>query len=105
MPKKGISWTDDEMIVMIAFYFSYPRKSQVYNHPDCEDFANSIGRSRCAIDNQATHIHDDLNKKKQEQQCSRRLGELLLEYKDNLPILFQRANEILERRSWNFPRF
>ena len=102
---KAKKWADDEMIVVLAFYFSYPRKSQVYNHPDCENFAAAIGRSRCAVDNQATHIHDDLNQKKPEQQCSKRLAELLDRYKDNLPLLFKEANEILERNKWDFPVF
>ena len=102
---KSKKWTDDEMIVVLAFYFTYPRKSQVYNHPDCENFAKSIGRSRCAVDNQATHIHDDLNLKKPDQQCSKRLAELLEQYKDNLPLLFETANKILEKKGWIFPSF
>ncbi|MBU1625852.1 hypothetical protein KKB18_00630 [bacterium] len=93
------------MILLLAFYFSFPRKSHVYRHPDCLNLANAIGRSGCAVDNQTINIFNDLTQKTPDILCSRRLSELLHQYKDNLPLLFDKANKILENNNWNYPTF
>ena len=102
---KSKKWTDDEMIVLLAFYFTYPRKSHVYNKPDCLEFANAIGRSGCAIDNQTANIFNDLTQKTPETLCSRRLSELLDQYKNDLPGLFEKADKILVTNKWKFQKF
>jgi len=98
-------WSDDEIIVLLAFYFRYPRLAHTDSHPDCQRLARILGRSAGAVDNQLRNIDFDLMRRTADRHCSRRLAELLEQYKDNLPILYREANVILQRKGWDFPNF
>lgn len=98
-------WSDDEFIVLLAFYFRYPRSSHTDSHPDCQKLARTLGRTPGAIDNQLRNIDFDLVHQTSDRHCSQRLAQLLDQYKDNLPTLYQAANAILQRNGWRFSRF
>lgn len=98
-------WSDDELVVLLAFYFRYPRLSHTDSHPDCQRLARVLGRSAGAVDHQLRNIDFDLVRQTADRHCSQRLAQLLNQYKDNLPYLYSEANSILERRNWGFPHF
>ena len=98
-------WSDDELIVLLAFYFRYPRLSQTNSHLDCQRLANVLGRTAGAVDHQLRNIDFDLVRKSADRHCSQRLASLLVRYKDNLPSVYKDANEVLDSNNWNFPHF
>jgi len=98
-------WADHEMILLLAFYFRYPRASHTDSHEDCQRLAHAIGRSPGAVDNQLRNIDYDLVREAGDRHVSRRLGQLLDEYKDNLTRLYSVANQVLRDRGWDFPYF
>lgn len=98
-------WTDDEFIVLLAFYFRYPRSSHTDSHKDCQRLALTLQRTPGAVDSQLRNIDFDLVRQSADRHCSQRLGDLLNEYKDNLSRLYRDANRILDSRRWRFPKF
>ncbi len=98
-------WAYDELLVLLAFYFRYPRPSHTDSHSDCQLLASVLGRSPAAVDHQLRNIDFDLIRATADRHVSRRLSELLDSHRDNLPHLYRQANEALERNGWVFPRF
>ncbi|MDQ3819150.1 MAG: hypothetical protein M3362_15945 [Acidobacteriota bacterium] len=98
-------WTDDELIVLLAFYFRYPRASHTDSHADCQRLAKALKRSPGAVDNQLRNIDVDLVRSVGDRHVSRRLGELLDHHKINVPSLYREANEIIRRKKWRLPTF
>ena len=98
-------WTDDELIVLLAFYFRYPRKSHTDSHSDCQRLAAALGRTPGAIDQQLRNIDFDLVRQTGDRHGSQNLAGLLDQFKDNLINLYQDANTIIQRNGWNFPLF
>lgn len=98
-------WSDDDLVVLLAFYFRYPRSSHTDSHPDCQGLARVLGRSASAVDHQLRNIDFDLVRQAADRHCSQRLAQFLNQYKDNLPHLYSEANSILERRNWEFLHF
>ena len=98
-------WPDDQLIVLLAFYFRYPRKSHTDSHPDCQRLASALGRTPGAVDQQLRNLDYDLVRQTADRHVSQRLAILLDQYKDNLLNLYQDANAIIHRNVWNFPAF
>lgn len=98
-------WSDDELVVLLAFYFRFPRLSQTDSHLDCQQIANSIGRTPGAVDNQLRNIDFDLIRRSGDRHCSKKLASLLDQYKDNLVTLYKKANQVIDNNSWNLTPF
>lgn len=98
-------WTADEVIVLLAFYFRYPRASQTDSHPDCIRIAKALGRTPGAIDSQLRNIDFDLVRRTADRHVSRLVAQVLDQHKDNLPGLYRDANRILSKKRWKFPNF
>ena len=98
-------WTDEEFIVLLAFYFRYPRSSHTDSHQDCQMLAQALERTPGAVDNQLRNIDYDLVRQVDDRHVSQRLWELLSLYKDNLRDLYSEGNRILARWGSGFPRF
>jgi len=98
-------WSDDELLVLLAFYFRFPRPSHTDSHADCRRLARVIGRTPGAVDNQLRNIDVDLIRAAGDRHVSNRLAELLDEHKHNLTHLYRQANIALRRRRWRLNRF
>lgn len=98
-------WNDDQIIVLLAFYFRYPRKSHTDSNSDCQLLAAALGRTPGAVDQQLRNIDFDLVRQTGNRHVSQNLANLLDQVKDNLLDLYQNANAIIQRNSWNFPLF
>lgn len=98
-------WADDELLVLLAFYFRYPRPSHTDSHADCKLIAAVLGRSPGAVDQQLRNIDFDLIRASADRHVSRRLSVLLDTHKDNLPPLYRQANQALTRNGWAFKTF
>lgn len=104
---KGTSnrWSDDQLIVLLAFYFRRPRAEHTDSHPRCIQLANAIGRTPGAADNQMRNIDYDLVRTAGDRHCSVRLGQLLNLHRSNLTALYREANRVVRRTGWTLPRF
>lgn len=98
-------WTEDELLVLLAFYFRYPRPSHTDSHADCRRLARALGRTPGATDNQLRNIDFDLVRGTSDRHVSRLLEQLLDRHKDNLTALYREANRILRQRRWQFSSF
>lgn len=98
-------WAEDELIVLLAFYFRYPRPSHTDSHADCICLARALGRTPGAIDNQLRNIDVDLVRHTSDRHVSRLLAQLLARHKNNLPTLYREANHVLGQRRWRFSNF
>lgn len=98
-------WTDDELTVLLAFYFRYPRSSHTDSHADCRRLASALSRTPGAVDNQLRNIDFDLVRGTSDRHVSQSLARLLNQKKDNLSGLYREANRILRRRRWRFSNF
>ena len=98
-------WSEDELVVLLAFYFRYPRASHTDSHADCKRLAQALGRTPGAIDNQLRNIDFDLVRHTSDRHVSILLDQLLDRHKGNLPELYREANHILRRKEWIFPNF
>jgi hypothetical protein len=93
------------MIVLLAFYFRYPRASHTDSHKDCQQLAEVLERTPGAVDNQLRNIDVDLLRSVGDRHVSSRLGELLDYYKTNITNLYREANAIVRKNKWKLPRF
>ncbi len=98
-------WTNDEMTVLLAFYFKYPRASRTDSHADCQMIANALGRSPGAVDSQLRNVDFDLVRSVGDRHTSAKLSALLDHYKMNVPTLYREANDAVRRNKWKLPTF
>ena len=98
-------WTEQELVVLLAFYFRYPRSSHTDSHADCIRLARALHRTPGAVDNQLRNIDFDLIRRTSDRHASKLLGQLLDRHKDNLPELYREANRIITEERWRFPSF
>lgn len=98
-------WNEDELLVLLAFYFRYPRSSHTDSHADCKRLARALRRTPGAVDNQLRNVDFDLVRHTSDRHVSQLLEQLLDRHKDNLSDLYREVNRILRQRRWGFPRF
>jgi hypothetical protein len=98
-------WTDDQLIVLLAFYYRTPQPEQTDSHIRCQQFAHAIGRTPGAVDSQLRNVAYDLARHVGDRHVSRKLAALHDLHKDDLPGLYRMANRILRRTGWAYPRF
>lgn len=100
-----MKWTQEELSVLIAFYFKYPRASHTDSHADCISLAKVLGRTPGAIDSQLRNIDYGLVRKSGDRHVSINLQNLLNQLKDDISETYQVANRIVHARGWDLPRF
>lgn len=98
-------WNEDELLVLLAFYFRYPRSSHTDSHADCRRLARALRRTPGAVDNQLRNVDFDLVRHTSDRHVSQLLEQLLDRHKDNLSDLYREVNRILRQRRLGFPRF
>jgi hypothetical protein len=98
-------WSAEELIVLLAFYFRYPRASHTDSHADCRRLARALRRTPGAVDNQLRNIDFDLVRGTADRHVSSLLAQLLDRHRGNLTELYREANRILRQRRWRFQRF
>ena len=98
-------WTNEQLVVLQAFYFRYPRAAHTDSHPDCRRLARTLRRTPSAVDSQLRNIDYDLVRGTGDRHVSQKLATVLQQYKDNLQVLYQAANTIIRRRRWTISQF
>jgi hypothetical protein len=98
-------WTRDQLVVLLAFYFKYPRASHTDSHADCIALATALGRTPSAVDSQLRNLDYDLVRGSGDRHVSADLLEVLNEFKDDIKGAYREANRIVRAQEWNFPRF
>src|SRR5437868_3103286 len=98
-------WTRDEFVVLLAFYFKYPRASQTDSHADCIRLAAALGRTPGAVDSQLRNIDYDLVRNTGDRHVSSNLHDILNEFRDNIPAVYREANRLVRHNTWGLPRF
>lgn len=98
-------WARDEYVVLLAFYFKYPRASHTDSHPDCIRLAGALGRTPSAIDSQLRNLDYDLVRNTGDRHVSAHLQALLNEFKDDIKATYREANRVVRAHEWEFPRF
>lgn len=100
-----MQWSRDEFVVLLAFYFRYPRPSHTDSHADCIRLADALGRTPSAVDSQLRNIDYDLVRGTGDRHVSVHLSEILGEFRDDIPKAYREANRIIRAKGWNFPLF
>jgi hypothetical protein len=98
-------WTRDEFVVLLAFYFKYPRASHTDSHPDCILLAAALGRTPSAIDSQLRNLDYDLVRSSGDRHVSAHLLALLNQFKDDIKATYREANSVVLAHGWGLPRF
>lgn len=100
-----MQWTRDEFVVLLAFYFKYPRASHTDSHADCIRLAEALGRTPSAIDSQLRNIDYDLVRNTGDRHVSAQLYDLLEEFKSDLKATYREANRVVRANGWELPPF
>jgi hypothetical protein len=100
-----MQWTRDEFVVLLAFYFKYPRASHTDSHADCIALAAALGRTPSAVDSQLRNIDYDLLRSSGDRHVSAHLAALLNEFKDDIRETYREANTVVQAHGWDLPRF
>lgn len=98
-------WTREEFVVLLAFYFKYPRASHTDSHADCIGLAGALQRTPSAVDSQLRNIDYDLVRQSGDRHVSIHLLEILNEFKDDIPSVYREANRIVRANGWGLSRF
>jgi hypothetical protein len=98
-------WTRDEFVVLLAFYFKYPRASHTDSHSDCIRLAGALERTPSAVDSQLRNLDYDLVRNSGDRHVSTHLQAVLNEFKDDIKATYREANRVVRDQGWELPRF
>lgn len=98
-------WSRDELLVLLAFYFKYPRASHTDSHADCIRLATELQRTPSAVDSQLRNLDYDLVRQAGDRHVSTELQAILDEFKDDIRATYREANKVVRDHGWNLPPF
>jgi hypothetical protein len=93
-------WSEDELIIAMEFYFECPEKMHTDSHPKCKQIARTLERSPGAVDRIIRNIKYAATGGTGLSNASKRIWDLVEQYKSNVPELKRRAAAVRRKYHW-----
>lgn len=93
-------WSDDDLILVLEFFFKCPEHLHTDGHPCCQSFAGLLQRSPGALDKLLRNIKSVVTNSAGLPHASAKVRSLVARFGTNLPQLYASAIGIRAARGW-----